>query len=324
MRLLTIMLVLLLAACGDDNSGLMYSLEFGHETDHQDYCAPLSLPADFGSGLLFSIWTRIPNDLSNPILNTLNRGNMIVCNITGTNWNLVCLVGNIYVFGDGMGGYNANYMLGFADLWAGDYCTYQTLEMDRMPLPLLGGWVWVAWQVVLNADHSFTFRQWLKFGREGQVFRAGHWMDSPTGEETVSTEYLRAFVTDTPHADDSLHNWGLSLPHNGGRTMDAAAAASWLPGRFASLQIGWDNTYSGINTPPNSFLTRAHLYARTNAPSLQELENIAGSTLPDPAAWGDWPLSWDLDDAILADQSGNMHHLTLQPGGKLYRGPVAP
>lgn len=286
------------------------SLEFGHTPGSNDYCAPMLLPPDFGRGFLFSVWTKVPDDLSSPVLNTLNRGNMIVLEIRASNWNILALVGNIYIFGDGRASYNANYMLGAGGVWADDWCTYQTLEYQSLPVTTVSGWVWVAWQVVLETNGSMTFRQWLKFGPDGAVFAAGHYVRSPDGVETATVEYVRDFITNPSN--------------NYGNTADPAFAASWLPGPFESFQVGWDNSYSGVGDHGESYLCHARLEARVSAPALAELEAMASRAGPDPTAWGDWELNWVAGAADLTDRSGNGRHLVTAPGGALYKGPAGP
>ncbi len=301
-----------------------YCTEFGHTSGNPDFCNQVYLPADFGNGILFSVWTHIPDDLSTPVLNTLNRGNMIVYSLEATNWNLLALVGNIYVWGDGGAGYNANIMLGLGGVWAGDYSCYQTLEMNRMSIAAVSDWIWVAWQVVINPDKSFTFRQWLKFGAQGTVQGMGDYLVSPDGEENVSLSYLRAFVTDTPHPDDSIHNLNAGTVHNGGNTMSSNEAAVWEPGPLYRFQIGWDNSYSGVGEHGNSYLYHARMEALSTKPTLSRLEEIANLTSPDTSAWGDWSLEWSSDMSGLQDRSGQGHHLTISNGGSLNQGIPAP
>lgn len=268
--------------------GQVDSLEFGHTSGGKDYCDPVSLPGNFGNGALFSVWTRIPQTLVAPPAFTKLRGNMNVFFLNGDNWGLICLVGNIDGYPDGYALYNANFMLDAGNgSWGGDYCTYLTLERDRLPLATVNDWVWVAWQVVVNADHTMTLRQWLKFGMSGAVFAAGQWDIQPPGEETVS------------------------LP-------------GWNPSPPRSFRIGDDNTWSGVNTGPNSYLCHARMQARSSKPTLGELEAIARLSAADGTAWGDWELDWKNGAPDLSDRSGHGHGLTVQPGGALHRGVLSP
>jgi uncharacterized repeat protein (TIGR02543 family) len=268
--------------------GQIFSLEFGHTSRAPDYFNPVTLPSGFGNGVLFSVWTKIPINLVAPASFTKLRGNMEVFYLDGDNWHLICLDGNVDGYPDGHALYNANFMLSTTPPGGkGDYCTYLTLERDKLPLATVNSWVWVAWQVVINANQTMTLRQWLKFGIDGTVFAAGQWNITPPGEETVS-----------------IANWNPSLPR--------------------SFQIGADNTSSGINTGSNSYLCHARMEARSTQPSLLELEAIARLNSADPTAWGDWELNWKDGAPNLYDRSGHDHDLAIQTGGHLYQGVLSP
>lgn len=289
---------LLFSACVADPpaTGPLPSLEYGHETAHNDYCAPMDLPEDFGNGALFSVWTRI----TVAIEAGGHRGNMNVFFLDGEGWNLICLVGNILFWEDGSVGYNANTMLGGADgAWIGDFCGYRSLSTEGISLEEANGWVWAAWQVVLNGDDTMTLRQWIKFGIDGLVHPAGLWSD-----------------TDGP---------GEELVVPGGTTLELMPVpASFDPGPFLSFRLGDDNTWSGENTPSNSYLCHARMEARSDAPGLEELDAIARASAPDGSAWGDWELVWRNGAADLSDRSGHGHHLSLMPGGALHEGLPSP
>jgi hypothetical protein len=276
--------------------GQAYSLEFGHSSGAKDYCNPVALSAGFGNGVLFSVWTRIPKALTAPPSFAKLRGNMNVLYLYGSNWSLIALVGNIDAYPDGNALYNANYMLDpGTGSWGGDFCTYQTLERDKMPLARMNDWVWVAWQVVINADHSMTMRQWLKFGIDGAVFPAGNY-SLPNGV------------------------WTPLVPEG----EETARMAGWDPSLPTGFRIGYDNTSSGVNTGSNSYLTHARMEARGTKPSLAELEAIARLNAPDPTAWGDWELDWKDGAPDLTDRSGHGRALSAQAGGTLYQGPKSP
>jgi hypothetical protein len=269
------------------------SLEFGHTTSHNDYCAPTTLPEDFGNGFLFTVWTRI----TNIITTGTHRGNQNILRITGANWELICLDGNLSVFDSGYARYNSNFMLGSGNGWIGDFCTYYSSEAEQIPLSAANGWVWVAWQVVLNSDKTMTLRQWIKFGFDGTVYPAGYWNDTDVpGEETVAA------------GTTSVEGWDIP--------------ADFSPGPFTSFRIGDDNTWSGDNTPSSSWICLARLYALSSKPTIQELDTIAMNTAADTSAWGDWALCWRNGAADISDRSGNGHHLTMQEGGELTEGGV--
>jgi len=276
--------------------GQIFSLEFGHTSGAPDYCTPVGLPDDFGNGVLFSVWTKIPNELVAPSSFIKLRGNMEVFYLHDDNWHLICLDGNIDGYPDGYALYNANFMLAAdGEGNRGDYCTYMTYLKDKLPLSTFNDWVWVAWQVVINADKTMTMRQWLKFGLSGTVFPAGNyylpggfWTPlDPEGEEIAS-----------------ISGWNPSFP------------------KF--FQIGTDNSSSGVNTGSNSYLCLARLEARSTPPTLPELEAIASRNAADPSAWGDWELNWENGAPNLTDRSGHGHDLTIQPGGQLWQGVLSP
>ncbi len=264
--------------------GQVYSLEFGHASGHNDVCAPMAAPA---GGTLFSVWTKSPKILSPSGMDGLVRGNMIVYTLTGENWKLNALVGNVYEYAGKGASYNANYMI---NAGAVDYVVYQTLERDVLPFETVNDWVWVAWQVVVNADGTITLRQWLKFGMTGKVFAAGPYDPTYT---TMSGEEI-------------------------------VAVPGWKAGEAKTFQIGYDNTYSNDWRISNSYLCHARMEARSTRPTLGELEAIAAADAPDPGAWGDWELRWINGAPDLSDRSGNGRHLSVDDGGTLYQGPLSP
>lgn len=273
----------------------VFSLEFGHTTSHNDYCAQMNVSGDFGNGFLFSVWTKIPQSIAPGG----TRGNMNILRIYGDNWSLICLDGNISQNTNGTARYNANFMLDLNSTFIGDFCTYYSLPAENISLSDANGWVWVAWQVVVNADKSMTLRQWLKFGVNGSVIPAGYWNDTDVpGEEILIP------------GTTSVEGW--AIPD----TFD--------PSVPRSFRLGDDNTWSGVNTPSNSYLYHARLYNRARKPTLDELNAIALSTGADTSAWGDWFLNWVSESADISDKSGHNHPLSLQAGGVLYKGVAAP
>jgi hypothetical protein len=238
-------------------------------------------------GTLFSVWTKDPKILSPSGKSGLVRGNMIVYTLSGDNWSLVALVGNVFEYAGKGASYNANYMI---NVGVGDYDVYQTLERDAMPWSAVNDWVWAAWQVVVNSNGTITLRQWLKFGLSGKVFAAG--------------PYDRTYTTMTGEDTVSVSGW---------RASDAK-----------TFQIGYDNTSSNDWHVPNSYLCHARMQARSSKPTLAELEDIAKADAPDAKAWGDWELSWVNGAPNLSDRSGNGHNLSIQSGGTLHQGPLSP
>ena len=263
-------------ACRAPGTGLS-ALEVGRADP--DHAVRADVPA---GGTLFSVWTKIPDPGSNY---PWSRGNMDVYVLSGPSWHMRCLVGNSSATSPTQASYNANSMI-FADpagTWAGDYSYYQADA--KLTDATVRGWVWVAWQVVVDSD-LVTARQWLKFGIDGAVFAAG--------ESAPTFESLRAAIVT-----------------NGASPADASA---WTPTDATHFQVGSDHGY----------LFHARIEARSTAPELVELEAIARSTAPDPSAWADYLFDWQDGAANLADQSGHGRDLQLAPGGALFPSRDAP
>lgn len=268
------------------------SIEFGQTSDHYDYCKNVAAPS---GGTLFSVWTRIPTPGSYPF----TRGDMVVYELEGDNWNIVGLVGNMTISSDIDAIYNANFMIGIGDnhTYAGDYGYYGTPEDAPIIRAQAEGWVWVAWQVVINAD-SITFRQWLKFGTAGAVFPAGDTYGTVDGEQTVSFNALRAYAN----------------------TQDGKDYSSWSPSDARSFQIGFDNAYVNDTGEPNSFLCHARMEGRGDKPTVEYLENISMLDVPDGSAWAQYELNWVNGSPNLSDASGHGLSLEVETGGALHEG----
>jgi hypothetical protein len=273
-------------------TGQVHSLEFGHTGDNgKDYCNPVPAPA---GGTLFSVWTKVPGTLEYPASAGKIRGNMIVYRLYGTNWGLMALVGNIdaYPQGDpgGAGGiYNANYMFGLGSE-GGDYSVFY--DRTRRPLSVLNDWIWVAWQVVVNPNKSITFRQWLKYGIDGQVFAAGN---------------QKGFT-------------GQPLEKEG----EEIAYFSQQPGEAVNFQVGYNNYYDNEQHIPNSYLCHARMEALGMEPTLEYLDAISRLNHPDASAWADYELNWVDGAPNLQDRSGHGRNLSVKDGGVLYQGPLSP
>lgn len=267
----------------------LISIEFGRDNS-RDYCDTLQAPS---GGTLFSIWTKIPDDLSQYTKYGWLRGNMTEYTLYGENWVVMCLVGNIYRYEDyGEDGYvyNANTMLGFDNIWGGDYSYYQRPEWQQAPASLVSGWVWAAWQIIVGQD-SMTFRQWLKFGVDGDVIEAG--------EDTVSFDAIRQFAMDPKYNKVPL-------------TQEQAMA--WTPTDATKYQIGYDHGYA----------CHARLEARNTKPTLAELEAISKLNEADTSAWADYELNWVDGAPNLLDRSNHGFTLVLHDGGTLYEGVAGP
>jgi hypothetical protein len=203
----------------------------------------------------------------------------------GQNWYMRCLTGNSSAASATSASFNANSML-FADpsgTWVNDYSYYLNTAMTESQVR---GWVWAAWQVVVNAN-SFTIRQWLKFGLNGAVVAAGE--SNPT-----FTEIRSALVSM--------------------RGFTASRAAAWVPGDATSFHVGKDNGY----------LTHARMAATSATPTLAALDTIARANAADTSAWADYELVWVNGAPNLSDRSGHGRNLSIEAGGTLYAGPAGP
>ncbi len=271
--------------------GKFSSLEFGHTGDGGvDYSEWVDAPK---GGTLFSVWTKVPDTLQAPAVSgTKLRGNMIVYSLKGDSWVLRAQVGNIDGFTSGHplgegGVYNANIMIDIG----GDVCVFY--DPAHRPLPVLNDWIWAAWQVIVNDDRSITFRQWLKFGLEGEVFPAAN--QTGTG--------------------------GLPLPKLGEDRVFFGAQ----PSDAVSFQVGYNNYHENVvNHIPNSYLCHARMEALGREPTLEYLEKISRLNKPDTSAYADYKLSWEEAAPMLEDRSGNGRHLSVRSGGVLYAGPESP
>jgi hypothetical protein len=267
------------------------TLEFGHQgPGGVDYCDWVEAPS---GGTLFSIWTKVPDTLKPPAMSGQKiRGNMIVYSLRGSNWELMGLVGNIDAYlsdhplGEG-GVYNANLMINIG----GDVCVFY--DPVHRPLSVLNDWIWVAWQVVVNDDRTITFRQWLKYGIDGEVFPAAN-QTGFSGTPLVKAGEDRVYF-------------------------------SQQPGDALQFRIGYNNYYDNVvNHVPNSYLCHARMEAMSSEPTLQYLEKISRLSKPDTSAYADYKLSWERGAPNLQDRSGHNRHLSVLPGGALYEGPESP
>jgi hypothetical protein len=255
------------------------SIEYGRRLYGTDDSLRNDAPS---GGTLFSVWTKIPDPGSTY---PWSRGNMDDYVLYGQNWYMRCLTGNSSAASATSASFNANSML-FADpsgTWVNDYSYYLNTAMTESQVR---GWVWAAWQVVVNAN-SFTIRQWLKFGLNGAVVAAGE--SNPT-----FTEIRSALVSM--------------------RGFTASQAAAWVPGDATSFHVGKDNGY----------LTHARMAATSATPTLAALDTIARANAADTSAWADYELVWVNGAPNLSDRSGHGRNLSIEAGGTLYAGPAGP
>lgn len=281
------------ASIGERRSGapaLVYSVEQGRVEYGNDYVAR---PDVAPSGVLFSLWCRIPEQISTY---PYTRGNMEVYTLQFGNWLARCIGGNINANSAVDCSYNANSMIlcdGTSvgepnNSYAGDY----TYSVDSgLPVAQVNGFVFLAWQFY-NDGANLVMRQWHRYAG-GALY--------PVMESIVPYATLRADVV-------SNAGW------------NPANAALWTPSMTpVSFKVG--STFSTCN----GMYVQARMESTTGNPSAAHILAISEQTGPDPTAWGDWALKWDTDlgAADLTDRSGNGRPLILQPGGTLYQGPLA-
>jgi hypothetical protein len=271
------------------------SLEVGRTEWGNDDATRDDVP---GNGILFSVWTKIPNtNTSYP----WSRGNMDVFVLRGTNWYFICLTGNMSAQSADNARYAANTMLFGSSpqhpggSWVEDYGYYESSgERDENGAPVLHpeapyrDWVWVAWWIVRGEDR-FIVRQWLKFGLDGSIV-----VDNSPNFREVTFDKARELL--------SSRGWS------------ADETAAWVPGDATSFQVGKHDGY----------LTHARMAAQNSEPTPEELDAIARHATVDTSAWADYPLVWSNGAPYLGDQSGHGHDLSLPSGGTLYAGPAGP
>ncbi|MBN1524512.1 MAG: hypothetical protein JW904_08520 [Spirochaetales bacterium] len=306
-----LLISLLCAACPFINREPAYSLELSRTLWGVDYLVSTDAPS-IADGILFSAWTRIPDPgtaVSGEPGTLWTRGNLNVLIVNSTNWDIIAIDGNSSVieyngeYGDEFGlpgtiraRYNANTMFGtMGSYWIGDYSCYDSdYYANGRTQDEVKDWVWVAWFIRLNNDDSFTIRQWLKFGADGEVFPA-----ADPGSDTVNRTAVRNRMIELG-ADPSVAN-------------------AWIP----------DNTVLNfVIGENNGYFWHARLEERSDLPTLQELEEISGLENADSDAWAFYPLEWRRDAPFIEDTSGNGHHLNIMSNevntGTVYPGPAAP
>lgn len=265
----------------------IYSLEVGRTMWGQDYLSRNDVPS---GGVLFSVWTKVPDTISSY---PYTRGNMEAFNLYGSNWNMRFVCGNIVANSAVDCGYNANSMM-TADGGAfgqpnGTYLgDFSYLQDTGRTVGQVTGWVFVAWQVLIGVS-DVTIRQWVRY--------SGGAVQGPFAS-TMSFTQLRTWAEES--------GWA---PGTG---------ASWTPSAPTRFTIGT------VNDICNGYYVKARMESNSALPSNSYIESLATLTSPDTSAWADWSLKWDTDlsVSVLTDQSGNARTLTLQSGGTLYQGPV--
>jgi hypothetical protein len=207
------------------------SLEMGRSAG--DFCSLSNAPT---SGLLFSVWTRIPD----PGVVPWSRGRMVVYIVRGTNWEIECSVGLSSANVNSVARYQADmtYLAGSSRTLVGTFALYDSgLNLAEEQAR---GWVWAAWQLSRSGG-SLSMRQWLKFSNSS-VIAAGN-------------------------SDLTLTNARQQLV---GAGWTAAQASAWVPSLNSSFQVGGDNCYlcqarvEETNEPPS--LTKLEAIAVAKEP----------------------------------------------------------
>jgi len=241
---------------------------------NKDYVGLSSGPV--GGGTLFTIWSKAQSPGSFPYA----YHNLVMYRLFGGNWKMAGLVDNMTVdsiIDDSVTGWNANTMLWANSQYVGDYTLYFAPENCVTASQALG-WVWTAVQMVSDDSAGMlTLRQWVMFGRNGDVFKLP--------ESKVSYAAIRTNIGDSV----------------------------WMPsGNITGFSIGQTDE---ANTASAYHCVNAKMFARATEPTLAELKAIALNTSPDSSAWGDWLLNWESGAPNLADRSG--HGRDLVPAGSL-------
>jgi hypothetical protein len=230
----------------------IYGTEFSRNWG-TDFATIETMPS--GSGFLFSAWTRIPEQLPPDVQS--QRGNFNVFEFQSPTWGCVCIGGNGGWNPDNQNCfYNANTMFGPINPahLGGTYLGYdQTWYLQEwLPLSYINNWVFLAWQVIINAS-DVTIRQWIKF--QGQP------MLNPQ-ESILTFAQMRA--------DLVVAGW------------TQGEADAWTPGLATSTRFG---TNAGM-------LIHARAESNSTLPSQPYMESIAALSGPDASAWADWSLEY--------------------------------
>jgi hypothetical protein len=162
-----------------------------------------------------------------------------------------------------------------------------------MPISTVSERVWLAWQVILNPDGSFTFRQWLKFGIDGDVFPRGALARQRRGREIVGLQYIRDFVTDTTYEDGRAQlGDGSALQRRTDHGRGSRRGLDARPLRLFQAGLGQQRLRVGMTAEATS-ATRA--WRRDDGADAGGIERPARASAPDGTAWGDWNSSGAMD-----------------------------
>jgi hypothetical protein len=136
------------------------------------------------------------------------------------------------------------------------------------------GWVFSAWQFIVDGTNGIVMRQWVKFG---------------VGSPFV---YNEAAVTVASY-----------------RTLTSQPA--WTPGALSSIGIGGDIQAGDANVFSMSHMK---VFSRSTKPTEAEINAIALQTSVDTSAWGDYLMEWVSGAADISDRSGNGRNLSVGLG----------
>lgn len=265
------------------------SLKTGTTAYGTDYAT-----ANFAStpvkSLIMGVWHK-----PSPLFDTTypkQCGNHEVVHIGGTNWSVQNILDNMTIQSTGVVSFwnqNTQFFGGpfMGGNWAQDYTLYNDTSNTLTEAQVMD-WKWTCWQVIKDdANQRFIFRQWIKFGLNGDIKKTGYFADAPTYDSIVTWADLRTL-----------------LQSNGG--WSPAAAAAWVPDDIVNVGLG-DNASDG-NDPPN--LAFAKAWTMSTEPTLAQLEAWALQFSPDSSAFGDWPFEMRSGTPFLKDVSGNGRNLS--------------
>lgn len=116
---------------------------------------------DAATGVLVSAWVKIADWTTSP---PYDRHNDYTFWIDATNWQVVCINGNLFgTSSTDNAVYNANSGFRADATGFGDTTAY---IQQFMPEVQNLDYVWVCWQVIAPPNSDVTLRQWLRFGLE--------------------------------------------------------------------------------------------------------------------------------------------------------------
>jgi hypothetical protein len=219
---------------------------------------------DITAGVLLTCWTKNPVHTAYPY----SEPNKYPFTVKGTNWGIWCVTGNMFATNSPTDSYfNQNVTV----LGIGDYMGYitQVAAEDQYI-----GWVFSAWQFIVDGTNGIVMRQWVKFG--------------------VGSPFVYNEVTITVASYQSL-----------------TSQPTWTPGALSSIGIGGDVQTGDANV---FSMTHMKVFSRSTKPTEAEINAIALQTSVDTSAWGDYLMEWVSGAADISDRSGNSRNLSVGLG----------